>query len=158
MKWPPILKGNSSALTAFSDFLQRCQAVKTHNVYLSFLDDPREQKKLLAKLPREIATKWIDKALQYIESKRGTNNSNSDEENPPFKMPCDFIYKIANERSNPFLCLDEVSWEADCWRSTETKITKWKQRESNIMAKNRGSRTFMAKAIEEKPCVPFKIK
>ena len=96
--------------------------------------------------------------MDYIQSIREINNPDSDEKNPSFEMLCDFICNVADERSNPFLCLDEVSWEADCWRSTETKVTKWKQRESNTMTKNRGSGTFMAKAIEEKPMCFFQNK
>ncbi|XP_063878734.1 uncharacterized protein LOC135110395 [Scylla paramamosain] len=158
MNWLPISPHNGPALTAFSDFLKCCLAAMKHTSYLSFLNDPREQRKVLAKLPGHVVHDWRKQAMIYLDTNSNNTSSSNEEHHPPFEMLCEFVQKEAKGASNPFLSWNSVSKEVNDWIKTQTRATNWKPRESNIMTKNRGSRTFMAKSIEEKPMWSFQSK
>ena len=56
--WPKIPARDGKSLRAFSDFLRQCKTAMTHLADLRILDDSRENKKLLQKLPDWVVTRW----------------------------------------------------------------------------------------------------
>ncbi len=73
MNWLPISPHNGPALTAFSDFLKCCLAAMKHTSYLSLLNDPREQRKMLAKLPEHIVDDWRKQVMIYLDTNSNNN-------------------------------------------------------------------------------------
>ncbi len=55
--WPEMKQGKR--LQEFADFLTQCESAMTGLGQLAVLDDPVEQKKVLAKCPRGIQDKWV---------------------------------------------------------------------------------------------------
>ena len=158
MNWPPVLPRNGPALRAFSDFLRSCRVAMKHTSHLSFLDNPREQRKLLTKLPVNMADKWRTMVTDYIINKSNSSFPEMDEEyHPPFEMLNDFVLREAEGANNPFTSHDAINIEANEWNKydTGTRAAKWKP---NSTARNKGIRTFMAKSTEEQPMCSFQSK
>ncbi len=110
INWLPISQHNGPVLTAFSDFLKCCLAAMKHTSHLSFLNDPREQRKVLAKLPDHIVHDWRKQVMTCLDTNSNSNTPNSDEEHHPhFEMLCEFIQKEAKGVSNPFVSWDSVN-------------------------------------------------
>jgi hypothetical protein len=64
-EWPKIPANDGASLRKFSDFLQHCCTAMVHIQYLSVLDDPEENQKILKKLPSYIVNRWgriVDKS------------------------------------------------------------------------------------------------
>ncbi|XP_013380271.1 uncharacterized protein LOC106151515 [Lingula anatina] len=57
-KWPKINSRDSKGLRKLSDFLRQCLAATDHVGELKILDDCRENRKLLQKLPEWITRRW----------------------------------------------------------------------------------------------------
>ena len=150
--WKPVPQDDGSALTAFSDFLRCCKAAKDHTSYLAFLDQAREIRKLLAKLPREIAKEWLDLAIEFRE--RSSHKGTGPNRYPPFDVFCSFVQKAAMKASDPFFSLNAIAREVN----ESNRPPRGKPRESSFMTKGKGSRTFMTKSIEEKPTCSFQSK
>ena len=56
--WQPIADTDSDALRRYSDFLQQCDLAKQCIIGLECLDDCRENRQMLTKLPDYIIIKW----------------------------------------------------------------------------------------------------
>ena len=56
--WPKISPRDSSSLRRFSDFLNQCKVAKSEIKSLEILNDTRENRKMLQKLPDWIVTRW----------------------------------------------------------------------------------------------------
>lgn len=156
-EWKPIPQDDGAALTAFSDFLRCCKAAKDHTSYLAFLDQAREMRKLLTKLPRDITEQWSVLALDFREnyaSSKTPHSSTGHKQHPPFDMFCTFVQRAAKKMSCPFFSRNAIDREAD----DTNRPPRRKPRESSSMTKSKGSRTFMAKSIEEKPTCSFQSK
>ena len=90
-KWPTIKPGDGLGLRAFADYLQQCNmAMKTVDG-LSILNDCRENRRLLAKLPDCLIQRW-----SRIVSKESTCY-------PTFSRFALFITKEADIMCNPML-------------------------------------------------------
>ena len=90
-KWPLIKTGDGLGLRAFADYLQQCNmAMKTVDG-LSILNDCRENRRLLTKLPDCLIQRW-----SRIVSNEGTSY-------PPFSRFALFITKEADIMCNPML-------------------------------------------------------
>ena len=90
-KWPLIKTGDGLGLRAFADYLQQCNmAMKTMDG-LSILNDCRENRRLLTKLPDCLNQRWC-----RIVSNKGTSY-------PPFSRFALFITKEADIMCNPML-------------------------------------------------------
>ena len=57
-QWPRVDGRNSAALRRFADFLRQCEAAKSTLSGLRFLDDDRENQRMLSKLPDRLIPKW----------------------------------------------------------------------------------------------------
>ena len=56
--WPKIPSRDSAALRRFSDFLNQCRVAMTEMKSLEILNDSRENRRMLQKLPEWILTRW----------------------------------------------------------------------------------------------------
>ena len=83
--WPKIPARDGKSLRAFSDFLRQCKTAMTHLADLRILDDSRENKKLLQKLPDWVVTRWS----------RIVAKSRKDRKFPAFADFSDFIAEEA---------------------------------------------------------------
>ncbi len=57
--WPEMKQGDGKRLQESADFLAQCETAMTDIGQLAVLDDPVEQKKVLAKCPKAIQDKWV---------------------------------------------------------------------------------------------------
>ena len=57
-QWPRVDGRDSAALRRFADFLRQCEAAKSTLSGLRFLDDDRENHRMLSKLPDWLIPKW----------------------------------------------------------------------------------------------------
>ena len=98
-KWPKIAPRDCDSLQRFSDFVKQCQTAMSSIGTLKCLDDDRENRKFLSKLPDWIVTRWSRTAYQWKEEKK---------EFPPFKIFADFLSKEAKIACNPVISLQSL--------------------------------------------------
>ncbi|XP_068221310.1 uncharacterized protein [Palaemon carinicauda] len=91
--WPKITINDGPGLRKFSDFLEHCKTAMGIIKYLAILNDPKENKLMLQKLPAQIAERW-----NCIVTKRITID---EEEYPSFEEFTRFISDEANKACNP---------------------------------------------------------
>ena len=91
-KWPKIILRDASGLREFSDLLDKVLAARETIPGLSILDYPKENVKLLAKLPYYLEVKWRNVIKQW-------RYANGEASHPPFLMFADFVREAA-ERAN----------------------------------------------------------
>ena len=83
-KWPKIAPKDCNSLQRFADFVKQCQTAMDSIGTLKCLNDDRENRKFLSKLPDWIVTRWSRTAYQWKEDKK---------EFPAFKVFADFYPK-----------------------------------------------------------------
>ncbi|XP_063961087.1 uncharacterized protein LOC129282656 [Lytechinus pictus] len=81
-KWPRITSKDAPGLRKLSDFLRQCVIAMDKINHLRHLNDDREIRKILSKLPEWLIVRWSRKAYQWSED----NNSF-----PPFKLFARFL-------------------------------------------------------------------
>lgn len=91
-QWPVIKPRDYDGLRKFSDFLNQCKTAQGTIEQLSILNDNRENKKMLAKLPEYITRKWVRYATTYSKA-HGTF--------PKFAIFCKFMGKETEVLCNP---------------------------------------------------------
>ena len=94
--WQSIAATDSDALRKYSDFLQQCELAKECIKGLECLDDCRENRKMLTKLPDYLIIKWnriISEFPGYF---------------PPFSAFASFMAKEADVACNPITSLNAV--------------------------------------------------
>ncbi|XP_055958550.1 uncharacterized protein LOC130013685 [Patella vulgata] len=106
--WPKIYPRDGLALRKFADFLRQCESGMNSIDSLKVLDDPRENKKLLIKLPDYLVNCWARIVHDYKQKYQ---------QFPPFRefvkylsreadIACDPVtscsYKSNSNRSNPY--------------------------------------------------------
>ena len=88
-----IIKENYSfGLRAFADYLQQCNMATEHISGLNILNDCRENRKMLTKLPKWLIRRWRRIVSKYTHSY------------PSFSEFCLFVNKEADIICNPILC------------------------------------------------------
>lgn len=90
--WPIIRAKDHEGLRKFSDFLQQCLTAQGSISQLHILNDNRENKKIVAKLPDFVTRKWVRLATNY-------NQKHS--VFPKFATFCQFLSKEADVSCNP---------------------------------------------------------
>ena len=100
--WPCIKDKDGKSLRQLSDFLIHCQRVKENNKYLSILDNPFENQKMLRKLPGRLIYEWV---RVVHESRLNPNDY------PPFAAFVTFLKKEADILCDPIL--DGLNIEKD---------------------------------------------
>ena len=107
-EWPKIPANDGASLRKFSDFLQHCCTAMVHIQYLSVLEDPEENQKILKKLPSYIVNKWgriVDKSTS--DDPEVGPDEESDESvislntYPTFKEFCHFLTTEARIACHP---------------------------------------------------------
>lgn len=100
--WPKIPNADGQGLRKFSDFLENCKAAMRELKYLSILDDPEENHKMLRKLPSYLVSRWgriVDQSL------------NTEEGYPPFSEFCKFLRVESRIACNPITSLRGIKYE-----------------------------------------------
>ena len=72
--WPQV--SSALELRKFSDFLRQVAAAQRKYSALQILDDSFENQKLVAKLPKNVAVKWVEQIVSSKESHKFTDFSN----------------------------------------------------------------------------------
>ena len=98
-RWPRILPKDGIGLRKLADFLRQCQIAMQTTKSLSVLDDERENRKLLAKLPDWIVSRWGRTATKWKDTKK---------EYPPFKNFVEFITCEAKIACDPVTSLQSL--------------------------------------------------
>lgn len=98
-KWPKILPRDSKSLLRFSDFLKQCEIAMESIGTLNMLNDDRENRKLLTKLPDWIVTRWGRIVVKHKEEQK---------QFPPFKIFVEFISQEARIACDPVTSLQSV--------------------------------------------------
>ena len=91
-KWPKIIPRDASGLREFSDLLDKVLAARETIPGLSILDYPKENVKLLAKLPYYLDVKWRNVIKQW-------RHANGEASYPSFLKFAEFVREAA-ERAN----------------------------------------------------------
>ena len=90
--WPKISSRDHIALQKFSDFLRQCSTAMENIQSLKVLDDDRENRKFIAKLPEWLVHKWARIVFHWKEEVG---------QFPPFKIFSDFVTREAKIANNP---------------------------------------------------------
>lgn len=86
-RWPQISTRDGEGLRSFADFLQQCQTAMSSVPDLKILEDNRENKKMLQKVPDWVVRKWVRQVATWKE-KHGSF--------PTFALFCKFLSKEAD--------------------------------------------------------------
>ena len=113
--WPRILPNDSQGLRRFSDFLEHCNTAMNNIRYLSVLNDPDENQKILRKLPNYLAVRWSRIVDEWITEEESVQSPGEQAHQitrnrekvgfPPFSEFCKFIKKEARIFCNPVTSL-----------------------------------------------------
>ena len=97
--WPKIPSYDGQALEEFVDFLVQCQSVMTDISELSFLDDCRQNQRMLQLLPDYIVSRWNQRVVEFeLEHSKF----------PPFKRFVSFLEREAKMACHPVTSLETV--------------------------------------------------
>ena len=114
-RWPKIASRDNVGLRKFSDFLRQClSAMKTMGT-LNSLNDDRENRKLLYKLPDWTVTRWSRIVANHKEAKH---------EFPPFQVFVEFIEKEAMIANVPITSIQSAHSSSDKFKSTRFQRSK----------------------------------
>ncbi|XP_063400333.1 uncharacterized protein LOC134684943 [Mytilus trossulus] len=114
--WPKVPSRENIALRKFSDFLKQClSAMKTMGT-LNALNDNRENRKLLSKLPDWVVTRWSRIVAKHKDDKR---------EFPSFQMFVDFVEKEAIKANDPVTSIQSVRSETTNSSSDKFKTNRF---------------------------------
>ena len=97
--WPKIQSRDGTGLQKFVDFLQQCQIAMQTIGSLSILNDDRENRKLLTKLPDWIISRWGRIVSHWREEKNVF---------PPFREFANFLSKEAKIACDPVTSLQSL--------------------------------------------------
>lgn len=97
--WPKLSPKDASSLLKFSDFLKQCLTAMQTISHLSVLNDAVENRKMLAKLPEWLVSRWNRLVVAHKESHN---------EFPPFEAFEAFIAKEAKIACNPITSVQSI--------------------------------------------------
>ena len=95
-RWPKITSKDSHGLRRFSDYLRQCCTAMKKVKHLHHLDDERENRKLLTKLPEWVINKWA-RCVSSWRSEQGRF--------PPFSVFAKFIEEESTIACDPVISL-----------------------------------------------------
>ncbi|XP_071486763.1 uncharacterized protein [Diadema antillarum] len=102
--WPKIGARDATGLRRLGDFLKQCDTASKYVPHLSHLDDERENRKLLMKLPDWLVVKWSRKVVEWRQQ-WGTF--------PPFTVFTSFIDEEAVIACDPVTSLQSLQTPKD---------------------------------------------
>ena len=93
-----------------SDFLLHCQSAMKEIKYLKALNDPEENQKMLCKLPRHLADRWMREVDRWLNKEEQVSSDTSARPTrsaayPPFSAFCEFLKKESRIACNPVTSL-----------------------------------------------------
>ena len=103
-RWPKIASRDGTALRKFADFLKQCTTAMGYMRCLDVLNDDRENRKLLGKLPDWLATGWS----RYVYNWKTGNGCF-----PPFAEFASFVSREANIACYPITSLQSLRGSTD---------------------------------------------
>ena len=95
-RWPRILAKDGVGLRRFADFLKQCHTAMDSMICLNILDDERENRQMLLKLPEWIVNRWNRQVASWREQEKKF---------PPFKEFMQFMTKEAKIACDPVTSL-----------------------------------------------------
>ena len=98
--WPKIQNKDAQGLRSFVDFLRQLEVGMMSLPSLKFLDDPRENRKILLKLPDWLVQRWRRIVNEWTVGKGNF---------PPFSCFVDLLYKESEIANEPFTLLSGPS-------------------------------------------------
>ena len=109
-KWPKIQPNDGTSLRKSSDFLLHCQSAMKEIKYLKALNDPEENQKMLCKLPRHLADRWMREVHCWLNKEEQVSSDTSTRPTrsaacPPFSAFCEFLKKESRIACNPVTSL-----------------------------------------------------
>ena len=117
-KWQRINSRDGAALQRYADFLRQCHTAMRSIGNLSVLNDVRENRKMLGKLPEWAITKWVGIVDQHRQDKGDF---------PPFKAFVEFITKQARIATDPVTSLQSIRFEQVGVMKDRPLPNKWRQ-------------------------------
>ena len=116
-KWPKVTNNDSTGLRRLADFLEQCQMAMTTVDGLRILDDEREMRKVLVKLPDWLIARWGRRARDYREEYG---------RHPPFGTLTSFLQREADIACDPVTSLQalKMNHSKDSHRKEDVKDTK----------------------------------
>ncbi|MES9904690.1 MAG: DUF1759 domain-containing protein, partial [Sedimenticola sp.] len=130
-KWPKVAPRDGTALQKFGDFLQQCQIAMQSIGSLSVLNDDRENRRLLTKLPDWMVSRWG----RIVSRWRDENGAF-----PPFSEFVVFVTKEAKIACDPVTSLQSLKTVTD-----DQKVNKPVRKQDKRFY---GSRSFVAETVE----------
>ncbi|CAC5383579.1 unnamed protein product [Mytilus coruscus] len=116
--WPKILSRDNIALRKFSGFLQQCLSAMKTMATLNALNDNRDNRKLLSKLPDWVVTRWSRIVAKHKEDKR---------EFPSFQTFVDFVEKEVIIANDPVTSIQSVRSETINSTSGKLKTNRFQR-------------------------------
>ncbi|XP_022102427.1 uncharacterized protein LOC110985605 [Acanthaster planci] len=108
--WPKIAPRDGKGLRNLADFLRQCESAMKTNENLNILNDDRENRKLLAKLPDWLVPRWGRKAQEWKEKHN---------KSPPYTEFVKFVVKEADLACDPVTSLQSLKAERPSSESTK---------------------------------------
>lgn len=131
--WPKIMLNDGYALRDLADFLQQCAVAMNSNPSLSILDDERETKKLLLKLPRTVTERWNRSKVAPYKQKHGKY--------PPFSDFVEFMTTEGEFACDPVSSAQALSSSKPEVKTSNSAEDKWKTSRSSGAKKSRALST-----------------
>ncbi|XP_038069094.1 uncharacterized protein LOC119738319 [Patiria miniata] len=117
--WTKINSRDGTGLRRFADFLRQCEAAMQTIQSLKILNDERENRKLLTKIPEWLVARWSRKAAESKEIKKRF---------PPFSEFVSFITREANIACDPVTSLQSVKAIDKPDESNSSRTSRGKER------------------------------
>ena len=99
-RWPKIALNDGVGLRKFYDYLEQCKTAMEYIRYLSVLNDPKENRLMLEKLPVPVAERWNTITTKRIAEPEG--------EFPSFYEFTQFIGEEARKACNPMTSYNAI--------------------------------------------------
>ena len=97
--WQKVPSRDGDALRKYSDFLRQCETAMQITGSFHVLNNPKENRKMLAKLPDWLITRWGRKASDWKENGKGF---------PPFKEFIQFMIRESNIACDPVVSIQAL--------------------------------------------------
>jgi hypothetical protein len=141
--WPKLHPRDGLALRNLADFLRQCfTAMSITSSQLSVLNDQRENRKILDKLPDWLVNQWNRKVYKWREE-RGTH--------PPFEEFLNFIEREAEMACDPVTSLQSLRKTEKAHGQNQADLGKIE----TSGKKNQGVRSLATGITETKPGAKF---
>ena len=136
--WPQIPPRDGNSLRRFSDFLRQCKVAITQIPELEVLNDSRENKKLLQKLPDWVVNRW-SRIVSMSRKEKGKFLS--------FAQFVDFISEEAGIASDPVTSLESLKGMMQKDGNNQDKSTP-----SDKKKRDPAARTLVSEIQDKETC------